>query len=70
MKIIERLLNSKLFAVFAILLLTAVFIPSVQAASVTSISDTMSRLKASTASDHIIDFTTPSGIAEDRKSVV
>jgi hypothetical protein len=34
-----------------------------QAASLTSLSDTMSRLKASTASDHEIKFVTPTGIA-------
>jgi hypothetical protein len=62
MKIIERIMKSKLFAVVAILLLTAIFIPNTQAASVTSISDTMSRLKASTASNHTIQFTTPTGV--------
>lgn len=60
MKIIEKLLNSKLFVVFTILLLTAVFIPSTKAAGLTSLSDSMSRLKASTASNHTIQFTAPS----------
>ncbi len=36
---------------------------SAQAVSVTSASDTMSRLKASTASNHEIKFVTPSGVA-------
>lgn len=50
-------------AVFVALIVTVMF-PQVrvaQAAAVTSLSDVMSRLKASTASDHEIKFVTPAG---------
>ena len=63
MKLIEKILRSKLFTVISMLLLTAIFIPSTQAASLTSISDTLSRLETGVVSDHTITFTTPTGIA-------
>jgi hypothetical protein len=50
-----------LVAVFAVSMNIGVH--QVQAASITSISDTMSRLKASTASNHEIKFVTPTGAA-------
>lgn len=62
MKTIERLFNSKLVAVLSILLLTAIFIPNVQAASLTTLSDTMTNLNATGTSNHTISFTTPTGI--------
>jgi len=47
-----------------IVILTLVFWTfSVQAGALSSMSDTMSRLKASTSADHIIKFVTPSGVA-------
>lgn len=49
-------MRSKLFAVFMILLLTAIFIPSAKAAQVTNLKDTMSRLEKSQASNHTIRF--------------
>jgi len=55
-------MRNKLFAVFMILFLTAIFIPNARAASLTSISDTMTRLEKSTVSNHTITFTTPSGV--------
>ncbi len=59
-KIYSRAL--KIFSVFCALFLVFAFVPTVFAASLTSISDTMSRVKASTASDHTIRFTTPTGV--------
>lgn len=55
----------KRFATVATLLsLLAFFSPTIaSAASLTAISDTVSRLKASTASDHTIKYTTPTGVA-------
>ncbi len=56
--------GSKKFLVFflALIFLTVIFSPQItDAAALTSLSDTMSRLKASTASNHTIKFTTPSG---------
>jgi hypothetical protein len=41
-----------------------------QAASLTSFSDNMSRLKASTASDHEIKFVTPTGLASGQNLTV
>jgi hypothetical protein len=48
----------------ALLMVSAQVAPNIaQAASATQISDVMTRLKASTASDHEIKFVTPSGVA-------
>lgn len=38
--------------------------PVAHAAALTAVSDTMTRLKISTAADHTVQFTTPTGIAE------
>lgn len=51
-----------LFSVLALLLATAPIRP-VSAAAVTSLKDTLSRLQASTAANHTIQFTTPTGVA-------
>lgn len=51
----------KIIAVTAVLILNLSISP-VHAASLTSLSDTMSRIKAGETSDHTIKFTTPSGI--------
>jgi hypothetical protein len=45
-------------------------IPVTQAASVTSLSDVMSRLKASTASNHEIKFVTPTGVTADAQTII
>lgn len=58
-----RVIKNKLFVILSILLLAFAVLPSAKAASLTSISDTMSRLKVSTASNHTIQFTTPSGVS-------
>lgn len=62
-KLILRAKITKLLV--TILLLDAMIfaIPIAQAAQVTSLSDNMSRLKASTLSDHTIIFASPTGIA-------
>ncbi len=55
---------NKLFAAATILVLATVFVPYVHASgTLTSISDTLSRLKISTTANHTITFTTPTGIA-------
>ncbi len=51
-----------LFSVLALLLATAPIRPA-SAAAVTSLKDTLSRLQASTAANHTIQFTTPTGVA-------
>lgn len=52
----------KLVTIVTLLSFLAFFFPTaVSAASLTAISDTMSRLKASTASNHTIKYTTPAG---------
>lgn len=50
------------FSVLALLLAIAPIRPA-SAAAVTSLKDTLSRLKASTAANHTIQFTTPTGVA-------
>ncbi|MFC1686451.1 hypothetical protein ACFLZS_01015 [Patescibacteria group bacterium] len=56
------------FVIFALLALT--FVPGItNAAALTSLSDTMSRLKASTASNHTIKFTTPTGAADTSDTI-
>jgi len=61
-RILEKI--QKPISIISILVLVfAFYIPRTNAAAVTSVSDTMSRLKASTASNHTITFTTPTGIA-------
>src|SRR3990172_1592337 len=50
----------------AVIIVTAVyplFSTKVSSASLTAMSDTMTRLKLSQASDHVIKFTTPNGVA-------
>lgn len=62
----QKLLNSwipKVLAVAIVLVGLGVQSQTVFAASVTSLSDNMSRLKASTASNHEIKFASPTGIA-------
>jgi hypothetical protein len=62
----KKLLNSWIPKVLAIAIVVAgvgVQSQMVFAASVTSLSDNLSRLKASTASDHTIQFVTPTGVA-------
>jgi hypothetical protein len=54
---------SRVIALILVLALNFYFIPGVMAASLSSLSDTMSRLKISQASDHTIKYTTPSGVA-------
>lgn len=56
-------------AVIASIILALALIPllhsrQAHAANLTSMSDTMTRLQVSTASNHDIDFTTPTGVAE------
>jgi len=48
----------------------AFYIPHTHAAAVTSVSDTMTRLKAATASNHTITFTTPTGVAAGQTMTV
>jgi len=52
-----------IFSISLILSLNFIFVPTTMAASLTGISDTMSRLKVSTTSNHVIQFVTPTGIA-------
>lgn len=54
-------LANRLLALFLVLVINFFYLP-VHAASLSSISDTLSRLKISTAANHTIVFTTPSGI--------
>lgn len=66
-------MNKKLkVALTIVVALTLVVMPLgaiVQAAALTSLSDTMTRLKISTASDHTIKFTTPTGVHTSAKTI-
>lgn len=46
------------------------FSPLADAASLTALSDTMSTLKVSTASSHVIRFTTPTGAADNTDTII
>lgn len=62
-EIIKRLQHAlAVFSVLALLLATVQIRPA-SAAAVTSLKDTLSRLQASTAANHTIQFTTPTGVA-------
>lgn len=61
MSIKTKKLLIKLVAIVSIFAINLFYLP-VQAASLLSLSDTMTRLKISTASDHTIKFTTPTGV--------
>lgn len=69
-----KLSKIKWFAGFALLALlvsySPVFVKPAQAASLTSMSDVMSRLKASTASNHEIKFVTPTGVTADGQTII
>ncbi len=54
---------SKILLIALVFMLLNLQATSAQAAQVTSLSDIMSRLKASTASNHAIKFVTPTGVA-------
>jgi len=56
------------FLITALILIT--FPQNLNAASLTSMSDTMSRIKASTASNHTIKYTTPTGVAAGQTMTV
>jgi len=45
-------------------------VPTAQAASLTALSDTMSSSKISTASSHVIKFTTPTGASDNTDTIV
>jgi hypothetical protein len=53
---------TKVLAITTAIFLNLLYMP-VQAASLTTISDTLSTVKASTAANHTIKFTTPTGVA-------
>lgn len=57
----KRNLN-KFLSISLVLLLNLFLVPTTSAASVTGLSDTLSRLKAATPANHTIVFTTPTGI--------
>ncbi len=46
------------------------FVPRAEAASLTTLSDTMSSLKISTASSHTIRFTTPTGATDNTDTII
>jgi hypothetical protein len=59
------------FAVISLMVASmGINVNSAQAASVTSLSDVMSRLKASTASNHEIKFVTPTGVASGQTIIL
>jgi hypothetical protein len=51
-----------IFLLLAAILVNALYFPSAHAASLTTLSDLMSRQAAAVASDHTIKFTTPTGL--------
>lgn len=60
----------KITAIVAALALNLAFVPISYAASLTSLSDTMSRVKISTASNHTIKYNTPTGVAAGQTMTV
>lgn len=64
----KRFARISLIAIIGVMLFQTT--PVTYAASVTSLSDVMSRLKASTASDHEIKFVTPTGLASGQTITV
>lgn len=56
--------------ILALLLLSSIPFQTAQAASLTSLSDTMSSLKISTASTHVLRFTTPTGATDNTDTIV
>ncbi len=67
-KLIRKI--TRYIAVIVIAVSFLQYIPIAHAASITSFSDVMSRLKASTASDHEIKFVTPTGLASGQTITV
>lgn len=65
---LQRLVNALI--IVSLIAITSNFGYEAQAASLTSLSDNMSRLKASTASDHEIKFVTPTGLASGQDLTV
>ncbi len=61
---------SKPLSLFLILSLFFIFTPSVHAASLATLSDTMTRIRVSTASNHTMVFTTPTGVAAGQTVIV
>lgn len=59
----NRINFTKFLSVSLLVLLNFFFVSATSAASVTGLSDTLSRLKAGQAANHTITFTTPTGIA-------
>lgn len=58
------ILNEVLVVVFVFFVSLGVFTRTAQAASLTALSDTQSRVKKSEASNHVIKFTTPTGAGD------
>lgn len=58
----QKIINSKVVAIASLLAFIIMFIPETQAASITTLSDVVTRTKVSVDSNHTITFTTPSGV--------
>jgi len=69
-KYLRRVINiSLIFSLTAFYLLLSV-VPVAHAAALTALSDTMSSSKITTASSHVLKFTTPTGAAESTDTII
>ena len=60
----------KILSLFLVVLSLFVFTPRVEAAALSTLSDTMTREKPSTNSDHTLVFTTPTGLTSGQTMVI
>jgi hypothetical protein len=70
MKILINTKLNKLISFILVFGLLFVFVPQAQAATLATLSDTMTRIKTSTASNHTMVFTTPTGVAAGQTIIV
>jgi len=58
-------MKAKIFSIFSVLVMAALIIPTVQAANLTTVKDTLSSSAPSELSNHGFTFTTPTGLGYD-----
>lgn len=58
-------MKAKILSIFSVLVMVALIVPTVYAANMTSVKDTLSNSAPSALSNHGITFTTPTGLALD-----
>lgn len=58
-------MKAKIFSIFSVLVMVALIVPTVYAANLTSVKDTLSSSAPEAVANHGIEFTTPTGVADD-----